>query len=253
MLTGRLSKGTWTAASLAAVGLAIVAGCGGVSDSQRGAVTVTVSAAAPAPAVSGTAVTTTVAEPVATSALPAPKAPSRLASRRVRGEFGETEFWQLVADTRRAAGNDTARQSELLKDRLTRLSPSAIIEFARIRHRLDQQAYTWSLWGAATVIEDGCSDDCFRDFRSYLISLGRGPYENALRDPDSLSSVAQNAETGDGENADNVAPDAYSSRTGNDFPLDDSDLSGRPRGARFNENDAAGLARRYPRLAARFR
>jgi hypothetical protein len=52
---------------------------------------------------------------------------------------------------------------------------------------------------------------------------------------------------------DNVAPDAYSSVTGNDFPLDDSDLSGRPCGTSFNDNDEAGLARRYPRLAARFR
>jgi hypothetical protein len=41
--------------------------------------------------------------------------------------------------------------------------------------------------------------------------------------------------------------------TGNDFPLDDSDLSGRPRGKPFDDNDEAGLARRYPRLAERFR
>jgi hypothetical protein len=67
------------------------------------------------------------------------------------------------------------------------------------------------------VIEDGCSDDCFRDFRGYVISLGRGPYERALANPDSLASVAQDAEAGDWENADNVAPDAYSSVTGGDF------------------------------------
>jgi hypothetical protein len=165
----------------------------------------------------------------------------------------DAAFWRLIAETRQAAGNDTGRQSELLKDRLTQLSPQAILEFARTRHRLDQRAYTWSLWGAASVIEDGCSDDCFRDFRGYLISLGRGPYEKALGNPDSLASVAQDAEAGDWENADNVAPDAYSSVTGGDFPLDDSDLSGRPRGTPFNDNDAAGLARRYPRLAGRFR
>ncbi len=130
---------------------------------------------------------------------------------------------------------------------------SAIVEFARIRHRLDRRAYTWRLWGAARVIEDGCSDDCFRDFRGYLISLGRGPYERALRNPDSLASVAADAETGDWENADDVAPDAYSSVTSDDFPLDDSDLSGRPHGTAFSQDDEAGLARRYPRLAARFR
>jgi hypothetical protein len=85
-----------------------------------------------------------------------------------------------------------------------------------------------------------------------VISLGPGPYERALRNPDSLASVAQNAESGDWENADNVAPDAYSSVTGNDFPLDDSDLSGRPAGNQVNLNGAA-LSARYPALARRFR
>jgi hypothetical protein len=161
-------------------------------------------------------------------------------------------FWRLMEQTRSAAGNDTGRQSELLKDRLTHLSPQAIVAFDRTRHRLDQRAYTWKMWGAAATIEDGCSDDCFRDFRAYVISLGRGPYERALRDPDSLASVARDAESGDWENADNVAPDAYASVTGSDFPLDDSDLSGPPAGRPLSL-DGRALQRLYPRLAARFR
>jgi hypothetical protein len=165
----------------------------------------------------------------------------------------EAAFWQLIAETRTAAGNDTSGQSELLKERLTQVSPQAIVEFAQIRERLDERAYTYDLWGAASVIEDGCSDDCFRDFRGYVISLGQGTYENALRDPDSLASVAQDAETGNWENADNVAPDAYSSVSGTDFPLNDSDLSGLPSGTPFDESDPAALGSRYPRLAARFR
>jgi Protein of unknown function (DUF4240) len=259
MHAGRLSKHTLAGASLAAVGLALATGCGGMADSQQGTVTVTVSAAAPAAAAPATTGTTAV-EPVAsltelstTQGAPAAAPPDNSATSAAPVALDEAQFWQLIEETRRDAGNDTGRQSELLKNRLTQLSPAAIVEFARIRHRLDQEAYTWDLWAAATVIEDGCSDDCFRDFRGYIISLGQGPFENALRDPDSLASVAQDAETGDWENADNVAPDAYSSRTSDDFPLDDSDLSGPPRGTPFNENDRAGLARRYPRLAARFR
>jgi hypothetical protein len=192
-------------------------------------------------------------------ATPRPQAPSTQSAVRAPAveaaplQPGEAAFWDLTEKTRSAAGNDTGKQTELLKEGLIHRSPQEIITFAQIRHRLDQRAYTSSMWGAASVIEDGCSDDCFRDFRSYVISLGRGPFERALQNPDSLASVAQNAETGDWENADNVAPDAYSSVTGGDFPLSDSDLSGRPRGAAINRNDAAGLARRYPRLAARFR
>jgi hypothetical protein len=240
MRTVRPSIGTTAAASAAAVvGLTLVAaGCGGgLSASSAGTITVTVSAAAPSPSLT----TTTSAKTVAASTQAAPQA------------LDEAAFWRLIEETRSAAGNDTGRQSELLKNRLTQLSPQAIVEFARIRHSLDRRAYTFDLWGAAYVIEDGCSDDCFRDFRGYVISLGREPYENAMKDPDSLVSVVKDAEAGDWENADNVAPDAYSSVTSDDFPLDSSDLSGRPQGTPFNENDAAGLARRYPRLAARFR
>jgi hypothetical protein len=174
-------------------------------------------------------------------------------SRAASTRLGDVAFWDLMSETRHAAGNDSGEQSSLIEERLSKLSPQAILEFARIRHRLDVGLYTWNIWGAASVIENGCSHDCFRDFRGYVISLGRDAYEKALANPDSLASVVQDAEKGDWENADNVAPDAYSSATGNDFPGDDSDLSGPPRGTRFRESDVGGLARRYPKLAARFR
>jgi hypothetical protein len=237
-------RATTTCVLVSAFALTISAGCGGREEDQAGG---TAPAVPASPAVDEP--TDSAAEPSADrEAVPAPTQPLAAPAR-----LDEMAFWQLIADTRRAAGNDTGRQSELLEERLTQLPAHAIVDFARIRRQLDQRAYTWSLWAAAAVIEDGCSDDCFRDFRAYLISLGPGPYRHALQDPDSLASVAQDAEQGNWENADNVAPDAYSSVTGEDCPLDDSDLSGRPRGTPFDENDHAALARRYPRLAARFR
>jgi hypothetical protein len=170
-----------------------------------------------------------------------------------RATMDEARYWGLVADSRAAADNDTGRQSELLEERLRRLEPAQIADFERIRHRLDRRAYTWDLWGAAYVIEDGCSDDCFRDFRAYLISLGPRVYEAALRNPDSLASVVQDPETGDWENADDVAPDAYESVAGDDIPTGSSDLSGRPRGTPWDDDQVEQLIQRYPRLADRFR
>jgi len=46
-----------------------------------------------------------------------------------------------------------------------------------------------------SLIENGCSGDCFRDLRGYLISLGRGAYARAVGNPDSLGHVAPSAET----------------------------------------------------------
>jgi hypothetical protein len=184
------------------------------------------------------------ATPAAKPATPAAATPAAM---------DEAVFWQLIADTRAASGNDTGRQSQLLEERLSRLPAQQIADFARIRHRLDQRAYSWEIWGAAYVIDDGCSDDCFRDFRAYLISLGRGPYDAALRDPDSLAPVVKDAEQGNWENADNVAPDAYQSVTDEDIPTGDSDLSGNPRGKPWDDKDQDALVQRYPALAARFR
>ena len=133
------------------------------------------------------------------------------------------------------------------------MSPRQIADYAAIRRQLDRRAYTWDLWAAAYVIEDGCSDDCFRDFRAYLISLGRTPYEAALKDPDALAPVVEDAETGDWENADDPASEAYEDASGEELPGGDGDLSGRPRGEPWDDEDQDALVRRYPALAARFR
>jgi Protein of unknown function (DUF4240) len=177
------------------------------------------------------------------------------AERRASARMDEAAFWDLIAETRTAAANDTTRQSALLKERLSRLSPQEIIDFAEIHDRLDEGAATSDLWGAAFVIEDGCADDCFGTFRSYLISLGQDPYERALADPDSLASVRLIGETGEWPNAENAAPEAYASVTGAELPVNDSDsrAGGTLNGASLVEDDPAVLASRYPQLVARFR
>jgi Protein of unknown function (DUF4240) len=192
--------------------------------------------------------------PAASSApAPAPATPQAEAPQADAPRMDDAAFWQLIADTRADAGNDTDKQSDLLEQRLRHLPADQIAQFERIRQGLDRRAYTYDLWGAAYVIEDGCSDDCFRDFRGYLISLGREPYEAALRDPDSLASVAQDAETGNWENADDVAPDVYEGVADEDIPTGDSEPSGDPSGTPWDDEQAEQLVRRYPRLAARFR
>jgi hypothetical protein len=215
--------------------VAFLAGCGSGSSSSK----------APTTADTSVALTpSTGVAPPATTAAPA---------SQTSADLSMAAFWSLVEQTRKEAGNDTGRQSDLLAARLQGLPAQQIADFGAIRHRLDQQAYTWDLWGAAYVIEDGCSNDCFRDFRGYLISLGRKPYEDALKNPDSLAPVVQDAENGDWENADNPAPDAYKNATDQDIPSGDSDLSGNPRGTAWDDNQIELLVERNPRLAARFR
>jgi hypothetical protein len=199
-------------------------------------------------------------EPVRTIAPPAAAVPSDSAPNLPNNTgaappaaMNQSAFWRLIQRTRSDADNDTERQSELLEERLSKLPPRQIVQYENIRRRMDERVYTWNIWGAAFVIEDGCSDDCFRDFRAYLISLGPRAFGAALRNPDSLAPIVQDAEQGDWENADSVAGDAYEAVTGEDIPADDSDLSGDPRGQPWDDDQQAALMQRYPRLAARFR
>jgi hypothetical protein len=165
----------------------------------------------------------------------------------------DAPFWDVMDKARQESPGNTGAQASLLEERLSKLPARSIVQSEQTMKRLDRGLYTWDVWGAAYVIEDGCSKDCFRDFRRYIIYLGPDAYKKATTNPDSLAPIVQDAETGDWENADDVAPDAYASATGNDFPGDSSDLSGTPRGTPFNENDMGALQRRYPRLFARFR
>jgi hypothetical protein len=162
-------------------------------------------------------------------------------------------FWDLISTTRRSAGTDTGTQSELLRDQLAKQSPSEILAFERRWRSLDRQLYTWPVWGAAFVIQDGCSDDCFRDFRAYVISLGPDAFSIATKNPDALAPIVSDSDTGDWEGAKDMAPDAFRMATDSDFPLDTSDLSGTPRGVPWSESQLQALLRRYPRLASRFR
>ena len=60
---------------------------------------------------------------------------------RAAAAMDESAFWNLIEDTRRAAGNDTAGQSQLLEERLAELSPRSIVEFERMRRRLHKHVH----------------------------------------------------------------------------------------------------------------
>jgi Protein of unknown function (DUF4240) len=126
---------------------------------------------------------------------------------------------------------------------------------------------TWDLWGAAYVINGGCSDDDFTDFRSWVVSQGRDTYLRAYADPDSLVEVLpgrgwlrhllrQPVSLG-AEDYAYAAGEVYESRTENKiYEADEysnlSEVDSRePSGEPFDE-DADALRQRYPRLAALF-
>jgi uncharacterized protein DUF4240 len=77
-------------------------------------------------------------------------------AKAVAAVGGGSQFWNVIDRAHGQGGGDEGRESGLIKDQLTKLSPQAIIAFDQQRRRLDRQLYTWRIWGAATAIEDGC-------------------------------------------------------------------------------------------------
>ena len=167
-----------------------------------------------------------------------------------------TQFWKLVAASRRDAGGDLDEQVEALRRRLLKLSPAEIVRFQEIFDRFSTRAYRWDLWGAAYIIGGGCSDDGFIDFRAWLISRGQQAYENALRDPESLVRVVREEDDDcQYEGFQYAASRAWEEKTGkgmNVFPRKGlKSYREKPAGKEWAE-EGDDLRRRFPKLWKKF-
>ncbi|WP_165989149.1 DUF4240 domain-containing protein [Streptomyces sp. YIM 98790] len=170
----------------------------------------------------------------------------------------ETEFWDLVDSTREGAEGDPDTHADLLVERLTELDPETVTDFARHFESRFQRAYRWDLWGAAWVLLDGASDDCFENFRCWLIAQGRHVFEGTLHDPDSLAGLLgpefDPERDGEAEEVGFAAYDAYEQLTGGELPdLGLAEPPPEPVGEPLDFEDEEQLAGSYPRLWARFR
>ena len=158
------------------------------------------------------------------------------------------EYWSLVDRVHAASRNDMKKKCDLLATELRQLSPAEVCSFEDHFSDCLYRAYTWDIWGAAFVINDGCSDDSFMDFRSTLISLGRAPFEAALTNADSLAEVNIESEWATFEGYQYVAPKVYESLTGEEMSRrvrPPQSVSGIP----FNEWE---MSLRFPKLAAKY-
>ncbi|MET8164740.1 DUF4240 domain-containing protein [Streptomyces sp. NPDC057456] len=170
----------------------------------------------------------------------------------------ETEFWELVDASREAAGGDPEEQADLLVERLLRLDPESVLDFARHFESRYNRAYRWDLWGAAWLLLDGASDDAFDFFRCWLIGQGREVFEGALHgDPDSLADLLDDFDEeidGDAEELGYAADEAYEQLTGTVAPdLGIPPAPAEPEGTPVAFENEGALAERYPRLWQRFK
>ena len=159
-------------------------------------------------------------------------------------------FWKILDTAYRADGPD---HFEALKAELDRLTWMDVIAFQARFDEAVAAANTIDMWGAAYLINGGCSDDGFRDFRAWLVGRGRHAYEAALKNPDSLAEVLD-GDPVDGFGLDAAAVRVYEAKTGmSDFyerlEREEKDLPPPPpEGIDWDFEDEAEMRKRFPRL-----
>ncbi|QJW35028.1 DUF4240 domain-containing protein [Cellulosimicrobium protaetiae] len=184
-------------------------------------------------------------------------------------------FWEIVEAARDRAGtgaDDRGPDDDPLPAVLTdllveRLTADEMLAFVDVAGDLAHDAYAWPVWGAAYLVEGGCSDDGFMDFRDGLVLAGRATFERALADPDSLADhpvVAAMAQGGSAwfgyESLDSLVGDAWSRATREDdeayYAAREASSTGHarsePAGEDWDFDDDEENARRLPRLTALF-
>ena len=160
----------------------------------------------------------------------------------------DARFWTFIAAARDAAGDDVDDRVNGLEQVLLTQHPEDVAAFQDKYDELLARAYRWDLWGAAYLINGGCSDDGFRYFRDWLISEGEAVYEDALADPDSLADIEQDEEF-ELESFGVVAAEVYEQMRDAPLPRGSSAEPASPAGQEWREDDLPAL---FPRLARRF-
>jgi Protein of unknown function (DUF4240) len=137
----------------------------------------------------------------------------------------ETEFWEIVDSAREAAGGDPEEHADLVVERLTRLDPESVVDFARHFESRFNRAYRWD-------------------------------FEGAVHDPDTLAETVESFDPetdGDAEDLGYAADEAYEQLTGVRLPdLGLPEQPAEPEGAYIDFENTAAIAERFPRLWERF-
>ena len=178
---------------------------------------------------------------------------------KVIEKFGQTDFWHLI-ERSKINSEDVESQVELLTQYLSQRPVEDIFEFNRIADQLYAKSYLPQLWGAAYLMNGGCSDDGFDYFRGWLIAQGPTVFQSALENPDNLAKYVHEDDYNFGEYESeemiSVAANAFAVKTGgtvDDFydhvspiprpQIDPADLD-------FEDDDI--LKQQYPKLYKKF-
>jgi hypothetical protein len=166
-------------------------------------------------------------------------------------------FWDMIERARGSA----KPFHQALADDLATCSEQEILDYQDRLDELRRALNRWDVWAAAYLINGGCSDDRFSDFRAGVVAQGRDWYARVVASPDSLADhPAVSANRGAPlfyEQVGYVASYAFARVAGNGEAFyealgsrdhGDDDLT--DLGEQFDFDDQEEMRRRLPRLSA---
>ena len=159
------------------------------------------------------------------------------------------QFWETIERAREGA-SDAYEVAAQLQRELESKTLEQIEAFLEHQARLMERSYDWSLWGAAYLLNGGCSDDGFDYFRGWLLAQGQAVFEQALRDPDSLADRVEEMDEATCEDMIGAAVSAYREKTGR-YP-EGGGMKLPDLGPSWDFDDDAEMQRRYPKTFAKF-
>jgi len=128
----------------------------------------------------------------------------------------ENLYWSIIQKAKEAT-EDQDEMEEYLIEEVEKLTPKEMVGFHLQTINLEQKAYTSHLWCAASIINDGASDDGFEYFRYWLISTGKDTYYKAIQDPDSLADIVEEDNEYEFESLAYIAMEAFENKTNQDL------------------------------------
>jgi hypothetical protein len=162
------------------------------------------------------------------------------------------DFWELIDKTRSASSGDHHKQAELLVAELTKLTETEILNYQEILDDLQDESYIAELWEVAYILDMGCGDDGFMDFRAWLIGQGKDIFDKTLVNPESLVDFVELGQETKSEALLYVAQHAFELRTGKSAEFMPKPRKPSPQLKGTHAKDEKAILERFPKAREKF-
>jgi hypothetical protein len=168
------------------------------------------------------------------------------------------DFWAVIA---RATADRPSSPAEVAKraaaDLATR-DPEEIVAWARHFDKVMVASGKEDLWAAAYLINGGCSEEGFDNFRGWLIAHGREVVARSVQSPDALAdlpairSAADSGAVFEAEEVLSIAAEAYTQATGSELPAGETPATRPDAADLWDFDNEEEMQRRLPQLSGLF-